>query len=237
MSKKVVKFARDSVENVTIKAIKARQKKIDTAGNTLVSLWYEQGKELTELQSILECSQNQLVGHTGVGRSAMKAYMGIAEDPRLGEDSISQQLGNFNQKQLVQVGKLDEEEFNEAIETGVLPAHKEPGNIKGPKATTPKPKAEAKWATELKDMIDSANGNYEEAKASILAYFDLDVEADVIEDDINNALALEAIDLTEEDAIEDQAKAIGIKKGVLAKALNGDMSKATEKKLTSYINS
>jgi len=235
---KAVKFAKDSVEAVTIKAIKARQKKIENAGNTLVGLWYEQGKELMELQSVLECSQNALVKHTGLGRSAMKAYMGIAEDPRLGEEGISKQLGQFNQKQLVQLGKLDEDEFNDALETGALPANKEPSNIKEPKA-----KAEAKWSLELKDLIDDAKGDYDTAKEAILAYFELDVEVEESEDVTDEhrsdeqVLAEEAVALTEETEIEAQAKELGIKKGVLKKALLGDMSKTTFKKLTDYCNS
>ena len=243
-TKTVVKFAKDSVEAVAIKDIKARQRKIENAGNTLVSLWYEQGKELTELQNILECSQNQLVKHTGLGRSAMKAYMGIAEDPRLGEEGIAKQLGAFNQKQLVQLGKLDEDEFDKAIEDGALPSHKEPSNIKEPKEPKAKAKAEAKWATELKGLIDDANGNYDDAKEAILAYFELDVEVEeeevaeeVADTSTEQALAEEAISLTEEDDLGEQALAIGIKKGVLKKALTGDMSKVTHKKLTAYVNS
>lgn len=243
---KVTKFENGSVEAVAIKTIQARQKKIDKAGTTLVSLWYEQGKELKELQAILECSQNQLVKHTGLGRSAMKAYMGIAEDPRLGEEGVAKQLGAFNQKQLVQLGKLDEDEFEDALKTGALPAHKEPSNIKEPKApkvtdVDPEPKIESKWASDIKAMIDDADGDYDTAKEAILAYFaeDADVEEEEEEDAENETttLAKEAISLTDEDDITDQALAIGIKKGVLKKALAGEASKPTLKKLTDYVNS
>lgn len=243
---KLVKFEKNSVEAETIRSVKQRQKKIDKAGVTLVGLWYEQGKELLELQSVLECSQRQLVEYTGLKRSALQAYMNIAQDPRLGEEDVIPKLANFTQKELVKLGQLDEDEFNEAVDTGVLPAtHVDATDTKPSKKTDRMPVEDTdiepkQWQAELITFIMDAK-DYESAKATLLAHFAEDAvvveeepEPETVDEDVD--LLKAAIEATGEDTVEDQAEALGLKKGVLKTAIeDGVMSKATIKKLKAYI--
>jgi len=227
---KAIKFTKDSVEGTMVRDMKSRQKKIDRAGFTLAGLWYEQGTELTELQTILECSERALEKHTGIKRSAINAYIKISNDPRLGEPEVTAKLGNFTQKELMKLGELDEDNFNKAIEDGVLPKSE----------TTPKPTAEKVdepadelWKREMLSIVANAKSR-DEAEEKLLAYFGTDVE--IIEEDepqtldeVNpdRALLLDALAKTGESDAKSQSLELDITEKQLDKALNED--KITEK--------
>jgi len=236
-TKKPVKFAKDSVEAVSIREIKARQRKIDNAGITLVALWHAQGKELTALQLVLECSARELEKHTGLKRTAINTYMNISQDPRLGEPETAKQLGQFTQKQLLTLATLDEDEFNDAVETGSLPkSHATPAT---PKATEDEPTVE--WKQELFAIVSGAV-SLDDAEAKLLAYFGSIVEVEVEDvetlDEVNpdRALLMQALSATGETELEAQASELGIKPKALKKAIDEDkITQTIINKCTEYL--
>jgi hypothetical protein len=99
-----------------------------------LELWIEQGKELLELQAEQEALGNgrkngfgvrKLAELTGLNRGSVDYYLKLASDPRL--TKVSTAVDTFNQKQLVELTKLDDEHFEKSVEVGkiVKPKKKE----------------------------------------------------------------------------------------------------------------
>ena len=243
VAKKAVKFEKDSVEGITIRGIKSRQKKIDNAGITLVALWHAQGKELNELQMILECSARELEKHTGLKRTAINTYMNISQDPRLGEPETAKQLGQFTQKQLLTLATLDEDEFNESVKTGNLPkSSTESATPAKPTATTTeeKPEPTVEWKQELFDIVSGAV-SIEDAEAKMSEYFgsivDVEVEPETVdESNPDRALLIQALGATGENDITSQATELGVKPKALKKALDeGKITQTIIDKCNEYL--
>lgn len=238
-TKKPVKFKADSVEGKSIKEIKARQKKIDNAGVTLVALWYAQGLELKTLQLLLECSARELEKHTGLKRTAIATYMNIAEDPRLGEPETVKKLGVFTQKQLLNIAKLDEDEFNEAVETGILPkSETSPTESRDDEAVDAEVIETVEWKQELFDIISGAVSEVD-AEAQLRVYFDIEDEPEDEPEDEGESdrhILIRALGATGETTLEGQAEELGVKVKALDKALNkGDFTKGILKKCNEYL--
>lgn len=234
------KFPKDSVENVTLKDIKARERKIDKAQRSLVALWIAQGKELNEFIAITGVSQRLAAELTGVKRTMVNTYCTIAADPRMLNEDFQDALEQFSQKELIALSKLDDEEaFDKALEDGELPKADKPHPITDVEA---EPTEAPRWKTDMQDIIANSSDFYA-AKEAMLTYLETDDEDDI------EAIIEESGELNEEEqlladaiakcAFEDigeQATDMKLKKSVLKTAINdGIMSATTVKKLTAYV--
>ena len=234
------KFAKDSVENEMVKDIKARERKIDKTGRSLVGLWLAQGKELNEFMAITEVSQRLAADLLGLKRSAVNAYSRMASNPLMLADESQEALEQFSQKELMQLAKLDDvEAFDKALEDGELPKTDKPHPITDVEA---EPTAVPRWKTDMQDIIAGAADFYA-AKEAMLAYLatdeDGDIEAEIEESgDLteDEQLLADAIAKCEAEGVAEQATEMGLKKSALKTAINdGIMSTTTIKKLNAFL--
>lgn len=238
------KFQANSVEAVAVKDIKKREKKIIATGQSLVSLWIAQGKEILEFIAITEVSQRLAGELLGVKRTALNTYCTIASDPRMLNEDFQEQLENFSQKELIKLTKIDDEEaFDKALETGELPKH-DVIDVEIDEDGEAEPVVDMAWKDDINKIIKRAK-TIEGVEKSLTKYFNkLRAEAEPEDepekpvDPTYSALIDEAIDLTGETDIAEQALAIGIKKSALVKAIEtGTAPEKIINKLTTYVNS
>lgn len=252
------KFQKDSVEAEAVRDIKKREKKITTLGKSLVTLWIEQGKEILEFIAITEVSQRIASELLGVKRTSLNTYCTIASDPRMLNEDFQEALENFSQKDLIKLTKIDDEElFDQALEAGEIPKS-EVIDVEVDEDGDATPVVDDSWKADLIRIIENAD-TFLDAKLALTDLFNDDEDEDESDDNGDGAtpeaveetepeevevepegLALvnEAIELSGEDDLAEQALAIGIKKSVLKKALAGEaISKTTINKLTDYVNS
>ncbi len=180
------KFQANSVEAVAVKDIKKREKKITTLGQSLVSLWIEQGKEINEFIAITEVSQRTASELLGVKRTALNTYCTIASDPRMLNEDFQEQLENFSQKDLIKLTKIDDEAiFDEALETGEIPKE-DVIDVEVDESGDATP-VDNTWAKELHKIIDDAD-TLVDAKLALLDYLNPEEsepeteDAEVVED-------------------------------------------------------
>ncbi len=109
-----------------ISTIQERELSINSIKTELIKQWIIQGEDLLKLQVQQQCSQNELTNLTGVSKGAVYNYIHISKDRRLSEwlqgDHHGGQLENFNQKQLLQLTKLDDSAFETALQEGAIAA-------------------------------------------------------------------------------------------------------------------
>ena len=235
------KFQANSVEAVAVKDIKKREKKIIATGQSLVSLWIAQGKEILEFIAITEVSQRLAGELLGVKRTALNTYCTIASDPRMLNEDFQEQLENFSQKELIKLTKIDDEEaFDKALETGELPKS-DVIDVEVDEGGNAEPVVDMAWKDDINKIINRAK-TIEGVEKSLTKYFNklrAEVESEPetpTQDD--SALIAEAVDLTGESDIAEQALAIGIKKSALVKAIEtGSAPEKILNKLTTYVNS
>ncbi len=115
-----------NISESLIKAIKKREQSIGNIKTELIKLWIVQGEDLLKLKTQQQCSQNELTKLTGVSKGAIYNYIRISKDKRISEWSHGAhhggQLENFNQKQLLQLTKLDDSAFETALQAGKIVA-------------------------------------------------------------------------------------------------------------------
>lgn len=107
-----------------INSIQNRERNINSIKLEMMKQWQLQGQELLQLQMERDCSQNALTELTGISKASVYNYIHIAKDIRFSElfksDHHGGQLEHFNQKQLVKLTKLNDEDFNKSIEFGAI---------------------------------------------------------------------------------------------------------------------
>lgn len=113
-----------NISESLINTIKEREKSINNSKIEIIKQWISQGADLLKLQEQLQCSQNDLTKITGVSKGTVSIYVQFSKDPRFLDwirgDHHSGQLENFNQKQLLQLSKLNDSAFEVSINTGVI---------------------------------------------------------------------------------------------------------------------
>jgi len=239
------KFQANSVEAVAVKDIKKREKKIIATGQSLVSLWIAQGKEILEFIAITDVSQRLAGELLGVKRTALNTYCTIASDPRMLNEDFQEQLENFSQKDLIKLTKIDDEEiFDEALETGVIPKS-DVIDVEVDEDGEAEPVVDESWKDDITKIIKRAK-SVAGVEKSLTKYFNK-LRAEAVVEEVpepeaptqdDSALIAEAIELTGESDVAEQALAIGIKTKVLEKAIeNGTASDKILAKITDYVNS
>ena len=122
--------------NELIGSIQTREQYISNIRVEMIKQWYLQGQELQQLQLEQQCSQNALTGLTGISKASVYNYISISKDPRILElvynDHRGGQLDPFNQKQLVKLTKLEDCEFEESVEAGILISANKEKVVAGP---------------------------------------------------------------------------------------------------------
>ncbi len=107
-----------------IKTIQKRELSINNIKTEMIKHWISQGEDLLQLQVQQQCSQNKLTNLTGVSKGSVYNYIHIAKDKRVLEwlqsDHHGGQLENFNQKELLQLTKLNDSSFETSINSGVI---------------------------------------------------------------------------------------------------------------------
>jgi len=107
-----------------IESIKVREQNIDQLRIKMIEQYCIQGKELQKLQREKQCSKNALTELTGINKASVHNYISISNDSRISEllesGNHGYQLETFNQKQLVKLSKLDDDNFEQSIKAGRL---------------------------------------------------------------------------------------------------------------------
>jgi len=107
-----------------INIITTREVSITNSKRELILLWFNQGKDLMELQKQENCSQNKLTLLTGISKASVYTYIKIAKDDRLLSILTSDHHGGhlecFNQKNLLQLTKLNDSQFEQSITAGTI---------------------------------------------------------------------------------------------------------------------
>ena len=118
-----------AADNISLEdKIKRTDKDILNANKGLAQLWIYQGNNLIALQEEKQCSQNELAKLVGYSKGATSNYIRLARDTRLSsllsEDNTvhhgERLLDGYNQKKLIAITKLSDQEFAEFVESGVM---------------------------------------------------------------------------------------------------------------------
>lgn len=113
-------------EATLIDFIQMREQNIDATKMELLQLWIDQGSDLQKLQETEGCSQNQLTELTGISRTSIFNYIQLSKDKRIlrlintghhGDHFVE----DLNQKKLVKLTKLDDDDFDTYMKTGTFP--------------------------------------------------------------------------------------------------------------------
>ena len=103
-----------------------QQREIDIRKNKteIIKQWIAQGEDLLQLKRQQQCSQNELTKLTGISKGSVYNYIHISKDKRVLEwlqsDHHGGQLETFNQKQLLQLTKLNDSAFEISINAGMI---------------------------------------------------------------------------------------------------------------------
>jgi len=115
----------DVTSGALVADIKSREVSIFKSKLELARKWIEQGMDLQELQSCMECSQNALAEITGLSTGSISNCINISKDERIKDlvDAVHSNehlVGGINQSSLVKLAKLNDEDFDEYVTTGVF---------------------------------------------------------------------------------------------------------------------
>ena len=113
-----------NISESLIKTIQKRESSINNIKTEMIKHWISQGEDLLQLKVQQQCSQNDLTNLTGLSKGTVYNYIHIAKDKRVLEwlqsDHRGGQLENFNQKQLLDLTKLDDIAFETSINAGII---------------------------------------------------------------------------------------------------------------------
>ncbi len=113
-----------NISESLISTIKKREFSINKIKTKMIREWISQGEDLLKLQEQMQCSQNYLTTLTDVSKGSVSIYVHISKDPRILDwirgDHHGGQLEKFNQKELLQLTKLNDSAFEISVNTGMI---------------------------------------------------------------------------------------------------------------------